>query len=146
MQEALRPSLRAMTREDPPPLPAERQGPPRVPSASDRVAGEPLAAGQRRRQPRAPSSEAAACAMQTYWSATGRTRTIELLLARTPDPVEHQALQELKAVEEQRATVARDALAEIWGFELSRPPGASHVPKEAIPWTQQHRPDHRIPN
>jgi hypothetical protein len=80
------------------------------------LSGNPTTDGQRGRQ--SPSSEAAAYAMQTYWSALGRVWAIEALVARTPDAVERHALEQLRIVEERRAATAQDVLAEIWGIPL----------------------------
>ena len=80
--------------------------------------GEPISDGQRRLQ--SAPSEAAACALQTYWSASGRMWAIDELARRTPSPVERQLLEQLRQAEGQRAILARDALAEIWGITLRR--------------------------
>jgi len=80
--------------------------------------GEPISNGRRRLQ--SASSEAAACALQTYWSASGRIWAIDAIARKATTAVEREVLEQLRGVEQQRATLARDALAEIWGITLRR--------------------------
>jgi hypothetical protein len=56
--------------------------------------------------------------MHTYWSASGRSRSLRLIAEQTAAPGERGALLDLLAVEEMRRETARRALAEVWGIKL----------------------------
>jgi hypothetical protein len=106
----------------------------------ERATEEPVPPGRHLGHPiRVLQSTAAAFAMETYWSASGHAHTIDVLLARTTDPGEQQALRELRLAEHRRAAVARDALAEVWGFELHPPSAAMVLPEDVRPQTPQQQ-------